>query len=495
MGLEIDREVFEDADYVAFDGRLKTSLGALREVLARPGFGEGPLSIGAEVELDLIDEHGRPFPKNAELLARIEDPRVTLEIDRFNMEVNTSPVALAGAPFSALGAELDEVLATIGRAAAPDRASVLPIGILPTLAASDLQSTALTDGRRYRAMAAGLRRLRHSPFPIRIQGTDQLQLDWHDVTLEGANTSLQIHLRIPPAQFASMHHATQIATAATLAVSCNSPLFFGRRLWEETRIALFRQAVDDRPFSELDGRRAARVSFGHGWVRSGAHELFAESVALHEPLLPVVGPEDPLACVRAGGVPSLAELRLHHGTVWRWNRAVYDGAAGGHLRIEMRALPSGPTVRDMMANAAFLVGLVLAIEPEVDGWIPGLTFGQARQNFYAAAQRGMAAELLWPPAAGERVEPINARELALQLLPVARRGLLAGGVTVADADRHLDVIAGRVASGQTGASWQRAVFDAAMASTDDAAEACRVVTCAYRDASAGGAPVHEWGMP
>jgi hypothetical protein len=491
VGLEIDRESFEDADYAAFDVRLRACLDALREVISRPQFGVGPLSLGAEVELDLIDEHGQPFPKNRELLARIADRRVTLELDRFNLEINASPVALAGSPWTAIGTELDDVLGVIGRAAAGDGARAITVGILPTLGEHELQRSALTDTHRYRALQAGVRRLRRSPFAIRIEGIDQLELDWDDVTLEGANTALQVHLRVPPAQFAIMHHATQIATAPVLAVSGNSPLFFGKRLWDETRIALFRQAVDDRQSD--DDWRPARVSFGHGWVRTGAHELFAESVALHEPLLPIVGPEDPVACVRAGGVPSLAELRLHHGTVWRWNRAVYDASGDGHLRIEMRALPSGPTVRDMMANAAFLVGLVLAIAPEVERWLPGFTFGHARRNFYAAARSGLAAELLWP-GAGDRVRPIGARELAERLLPLARRGLLDNGVSPDEIDRQLDVIAGRIAVGQTGAVWQRGVFADALRRTD-AAEACRVVTRAYRDASASGAPVHRWGAP
>ncbi|MBA3452279.1 MAG: glutamate--cysteine ligase, partial [Deltaproteobacteria bacterium] len=423
MGLEVDREHFEDEDYVAFDARLRACLEALRELMARPGFGVAPLSVGAEVELDLIDSSGDPFPRSRELLARIKDPRVTLEIDRFNLEINSTPVPLAGSPFTALGIEIDELLEKIAGVAAGDGAQPIAIGILPSLHAMHLQSSALiTDRMRYRAMGAGLRRLKQAPFQISIEGTDRLEIECEDVTVEGANTSLQLHLRVPPQDFAAMHHAAQIATAPVLAVAGNSPLLLGKRLWEETRIALFRQSVDDRPLGDVDDWRPARVSFGHGWVRTGAHELFAESVALYEPLLPIIGPEDPIACVRSGGVPTLAELRLHHGTIWRWNRAVYDAASDGHLRIELRTLPSGPTVTDMMANAAFLVGLVVAIAPEVETWLPGLTFGHARRNFYSAARHGLAAELLWSPAAGERVRAVSARELAERLLPVARAG-------------------------------------------------------------------------
>ncbi len=493
MGIEIDHDEFTDADYSACDVRLRACLKALEQLMTRPGFGEGPMSLGAEVELDLVDEYDRPSPKNQEVLSRIADPRVTLELDRFNLEINATPVALAGAPWSAMATDLGHALSLLERTAQGHAAHIVQIGILPTLSAADLAPAALSDCRRYRALSAGIRRLRHSPFPIWIEGTDCLELEWDDVTLEGAATSLQIHLRVPPPQFAAVYNAAQIATAPALAISGNSPLFLGKRLWEETRIALFRQSVDDRSFARPDDWRPSRVSFGHGWVRSGALELFAESVALHEPLLPIVGPEDPQACIKAGGVPSLIELRLQNSTVWRWNRPVYDAADGGHLRIEMRALPSGPTVRDMMANAAFLVGLTLALAPEIEHWLTQLTFGHARRNFYEAAHRGLAAELLWPTASS-RPRPIDARTVVEQSLTLARSGLVANGVRPHEADRHLDVIAQRVEVGQTGAVWQRRVFDDASRSLD-AIEACRTVTRAYRLASASEKPVHTWERP
>lgn len=491
MGIEIERDGFTDADYAVFDVRLRACLKALEQLAARPGFGDGPMSLGAEVELDLVDEFDRPCPKNKDVLSQINDPRVTLELDRFNLEINTTPVPFAGAPFSALATELRHALSVMDRAAQAHGAHVLPIGILPTFTAADFAPSALSEVRRYRALSAGIQRLRHSPFPIRIEGIDRLELDWNDVTLEGANTSLQIHLRVPPARFASVYNAAQIATAPALAIAGNSPLFLGKRLWEETRIALFRQSVDDRPLARPDDWRPSRVSFGHGWVRGGAVELFAESVALHEPLLPILGSEDPLACVQAGGVPSLAELRLQNGTVWRWNRAVYDPADGGHFRIEMRALPSGPTIRDMMANGAFLVGLTLAIAPDIEYWLHGLTFGHARRNFYEAARRGLAAELLWPTA-NSRLQPLDARAVVELALPLARRGLVANGMEADEADCHLDVIARRVETGQTGAVWQRQVFDDASRHGEDAA---RIVTRAYRLASASETPVHAWERP
>jgi len=287
MGLEIDRHHFDDEHYARFSERLQHNLAALAEVLARPGFGVGPGSIGAELELSLVGARGRPLPLNRAVLAETIDPRVTLELDRFNLEINTRPSPLAGRPFTALAGELDGALAEVRRAAALHGGKVATIGILPTLTAEALESSAMTELNRYRAFSAGLRRLRRGCFALRIKGDDELSLDADDMTFEGANTSFQVHLRVPPGSFAAAYNAAQIAVGPALAAAGNSPLLLGRRLWEETRITLFRQSVDDREGALLDDWRPARVSFGHGWAREGVFELFAESVAMHAPLLPV----------------------------------------------------------------------------------------------------------------------------------------------------------------------------------------------------------------
>lgn len=489
MGIEIDRSEFDEVDRDRFDARLTDCLAALRELLARPGFGEGPCSLGAEVELDLIDALGRPCPRNRAVLDATTDARVTHEVDRFNIEINATPVMLAGAPFSAMRDDLDDALAEARRAAAVVGARPVAIGILPTLREADLHG-ALSEGHRYRALSAGLRRQRDAPFAVHIEGLDTLDAEADDVAFEGANTSFQLHVRVPPRAFAEHHHAAQLATAPVLAIAGNSPLFLGRRLWDETRIALFRQSVDARAID--DDWRPARVSFGHGWVRQGAYELFAGSVALHEPLLPICGDEDPLATLARGQVPTLAELRLHHGTVWTWNRAVFDHRGGGHLRIELRALPAGPSVIDMIANAAFLAGLVLALAPDADALLTGLTFTQARHNFYEAARAGPDATLLWPERPGRRARPIGARELVRSLLPRAHEGLDRAGVAPDEIRRWLAVIEARSATGRTGARWQRAWFESLRHTS---ADPCAAVLERYLAQVERGIAVHEWPLP
>jgi gamma-glutamyl:cysteine ligase YbdK (ATP-grasp superfamily) len=486
VGLQIHREVFDERDYAAFSARLSESLVALRLLLARPGFGSGPASLGVELELNLIDERGRPRPVNRLVLESSNDPRLSLELDRFNLEINSRPVAARGEPFAALGHDLGEALAAAARAAARHGARVVAIGILPTLHPEDL---VLTDAPRYRALSAGIRRLRREPFRVSIEGADRLDVEADEPTLEGANTSCQVHLRVPPAAYARTYNAAQIATAVALAVSVNSPTFLGRQLWDETRIALFRQATDDRAAATEDDWRAARVSFGHGWVREGILDLFEETVAMHAPLLPVLGPEPPLALVSAGAVPSLDELSMHNGTVWRWNRPVYDSAGGGHLRIELRALPAGPTVLDMMANAAFLCGLTVGLAAEADMLVHRITFGQARRNFYQAARRGMDAELLWPSAEAPSPRPTTIDALLPRLLPVARRGLAELVVADSEVERLLEIVAARVRRRITGASWQRSMLRHLGGIS---AESCERMLDRYAALSAGGRPLHEW---
>jgi hypothetical protein len=495
MGLEIEREHFDESDYERFSERLRRSLAALDAALNRPGFGVGPQTIGAELELHLVDDSDRPAPVNRGVLAAALDDRVTLEIDRFNIELNMPPVALAGRPFTCMAKELSAALAVTRTAAREHHADIVMIGILPTLTADDLRSSALTNSRRYRALSEGVRRVRGEPVPIRIDGTDVLDVVTDDVTFEGANTSFQVHLRVDPADFARTYNAAQIATAFVLAISGNSPIFLGRRLWEETRVALFRQAVDDRCAIQTDDWRPSRVSFGHGWVRASPLELFAESVSLHAPLLPQCSErtddDDPEATVRSGGVPSLRELRLHHGTVWRWNRAVYDDASGGHFRIEMRTLPAGPTVPDMIANAAVALGLTLRLARDAEALVSRMTFGQARRSFYDAARYGFGAALLWPSTRAPSPRASSPVDLASVLLPLAREGLVDSGVEAGEADAWLGIIAARVERRTTGAVWQRAVWDelTERLPTDRAA---RAMLHRYRELSDAGSPVHTW---
>ncbi|HTS97353.1 MAG TPA: glutamate--cysteine ligase [Streptosporangiaceae bacterium] len=485
MGTGIDRDAFTDGDYARFRERLEGCLSVLAELLDQPGFGTGPATVGAELELFLVDRAGRPLPRNREIRAAVADPRITFELGQFNLEVNSSPVPLAGRPFTALGDEMTWLLDRTAEQAADHRGRVALIGILPTLRLGDLRAGMMTDVPRYHALNQGLQRIRRDPVHIRIAGADPLELASQDITFGGANTSFQVHLRVDPADFTRTYNAVQLATAPALAVAGNSPTFLGHRLWEETRIALFKQAIDDRTRLE-PRRRPGRATLGTGWLRGGALDLFAESVRLHRPLLPVLDEHAPPA-----GPPSLGELRLHQGTVWPWNRAIYDPASGGHLRIEMRALPAGPTVTDMLANAAFLIGLSLWLARQDQQWTYELPFERADHGFYRAAQHGLEAELSWPSRPGGRIRTVRAGDLVAELVPRARQGLLLAGLDCAETHNLLDVIAARAASGQTGSAWQRAALAAAGRALDRE-RALAVMLDQYLARSATGQPVHAW---
>jgi hypothetical protein len=500
VGTEIDKSEFTEEDFSRFRERLPDQLSALDRVLARPGFGVAPRTIGAELELFLVDGEGQPRPVAADVIERVQSPLVTPELARFEIELCTRPTPLAGRPFQALERQMVEARSLIDEAAHALGAGTVAVSILPTLRRGHLTARAITPTPRYHALTAGMRALRQAPFRVCIDGDDPLEVMSDDAAMEGANTAFQIHLLAAPAEFAGLFNAALIASAPALAAAGNSPTFLGHRLWEETRVAVFKQAGDVRPPGATeDWRPPARINFGTGWMRDGAAEQFRESVALHEPLLPVLSPDgdQAVAQAEAGTNPALAELRLHHGTVWYWNRAVYDPEGDGNLRIELRALPAGPTGADMLANAAFILGLALDLAPQLGELLPGFPFACAERNFYRAAQQGLAAELLWPVDPGAPPQPLLARDLLPSLIERAQRGLRAAGVDAGEVRARLDTFAARVESGVTGARWQRrCLADLELRRpAPDRPRALALMLQRYMAQAATGRPVHTWSPP
>ncbi|MCG2635430.1 MAG: hypothetical protein J4A00_11065 [Gammaproteobacteria bacterium] len=491
MGLFVDRDHFSEPERQLFSQRVRDNLSALRRLLNRPGFGHGAPSFGAELEMYIIDQAGSVAPINEQIIAACGDSQLQPELNRFNLEYNLSAVKAAGHPFQAIETEINQAMERLDQAASEHQARVVPIGILPTLREADLSAEAMTDIPRYRALSRELLALRDGPFQIEIDGLDPLSLTSDNVTPEGANTSFQVHWRINPERFASTFNAVQMLTPLALAIGANSPTLLGHRLWDETRIALFKQSIDYR--HPLDGswRLPSRIPFGFGWVRSGAFELFAETCALFPPLLPIVGTEESLAVVQEGGIPRLEELRLHHGTVWPWNRAIYDDADGGHLRIEMRALPAGPTPRDMIANAALLIGAAETLQHQMAHLLPALPYHYAEYNFYRAAKQGLAASLIWPRADQTTLEETPVKQLIQALLPMARDGLGALGVADDEINRVLAPIHDRLASGVTGARWQRRMFEHLLQSGDRPEARVRLLENYIRELQSG-RTVADW---
>ncbi|MBE9537655.1 MAG: glutamate--cysteine ligase [Proteobacteria bacterium] len=453
MGIDIDKVDFAPADFVAFGARLEQNLNALAEALATPGFGVGPASLGAELEMYIVDAAGNPLYVNEDILSDAKDPQLTLELNRYNLEFNLSPHALSDSPFVQTEREICNKLQSLKMVAARHGGRIVPIGILPTLTQADFGSHCITDRKRYHALVAQLIKRRGNEFQIDINGEDPLKLQMEDITLEGANTSFQVHYRVDPEHYADSFNAIQLMTPLAVAIGANSPTLFGHSLWHETRIPLFKQSIDTRHTDRYSCNEPARVNFGHGWVRRGAEELFTETVRLYPPLLPICSPPEP--GLDGLGAPSLAELRMHQSTVWLWNRPVYDQADGGHLRIEMRALPAGPSAIDMVANAAFLIGLSEGIRPRINDLLPALPFHMAEYNFYRAAQRGLGARLIWPQLDQSGCAERSVSAIIEELLPCAQQGLARLGISSEESGRYLSVIETRLQRQQTGAIWQQ----------------------------------------
>ena len=258
----------------------------------------------------------------------------------------------------------------------------------------------------------------------------------------------------------------------------------------ETRIALFEQATDTRS-DELKAQGVRpRAWFGERWI-SSIFDLFEENVRYYPPLLPICEDEDPVAVLEAGGVPRLGELRLHNGTVYRWNRPVYDVMDGRpHLRVENRVLPSGPTVVDLLANAAFYFGLIRALAEEDRPVWSQLTFSAAEENFHQAARQGIRAVLHWP-----RVGEVPATELVLRwLLPKAYEGLDRFGVDPDLRDRLLGVIEQRCLTGRNGAVWQVEMVQAAERRGLSRPAALREMLRLYLVHQRSNQPVHSWPL-
>jgi CBS domain-containing protein/gamma-glutamylcysteine synthetase len=471
-----------------FITQLLHDLQALELMITKGMIETGVRRIGAEQELFLVDHAWRPAPVAMEILAAIDDPHYTTELARFNLEINLDPLVFSADCLSRMEHELDALLAKVRAVTHQHDADIVLTGILPTLRKSDLTLTNMTPKPRYLALSEAMNQLRGGDYEFRLKGTDELIVKHESVMLEACCTSFQVHYQVGAEEFATLYNLAQAVTAPVLAAATNAPLLFGRRLWRETRIPLFQQAVDTRRASHHLRERSPRVSFGQQWVQRSVVELFQEDLARFRVLLGAALQEDSLAALQHGLVPSLQALRIHNGTVYRWNRACFGFSDGKpHLRIENRVLPSGPTVLDEVANAAFLVGL-LSGGPAVYGDISQkMTFHDAESNFLAAAQGGLDARFTWVEGRG-----IPARELICQeLLPLARAGLQSAGILLPDIERYLGVISERVTSGKTGSQWLlQSLSEMPGSETKDSL--LGALTAATVKRQGEGKPVHEW---
>lgn len=490
VGLTITKSEFTDEEFEHFAAKVRTDLTAFARLLDRPGFGEGESSIGAEVEFYIVNPDLRVQSINTDIAASVQDPQLTVELNRFNLEYNLSPQVFKGSPFARTEQELLSAIQRINQHAAPLNGELVPIGILPTLRQSDTGTEAMTDEPRYHALSSALIKQRGEPFSIHIGGNDVVDLEADDVTMEGANTSFQLHWQVSAHRFADYFNAVQLVTPIVLALASNSPSLFGHHLWDETRIALFKQSIDSRSPHLKTWRHPPRVYYGNGWARS-AWELFAASASLYPPIIPLMSDEDPMAVLDRGEVPELAEMRLHQGTTWPWNRAIYDPTGDGHLRIEIRSMPAGPTAVDMCANGLFVIGAALAVLDDIPHLTSILPFHYTEHNFYRAAKYGIGAEIIWPHKDQVQLQDMPLLAVARDLLPRAREALKRTDVDESEIHRLLGIIEGRIETTMTGARWQRHITEH-LFQTLSPDEAFRSMLSLYMANQKTNTPVHEW---
>ncbi len=489
MGEEVAGRTFSGEDRARYRDKVHRCLDVLAQMLAEERFDSDRPLTGMEVELNLVDADGNPALRNTEVLASIDSPAFVQELGRFNLEINIEPQSLVGDGARRYEDQVRDQLNQADARAHQRGAGMVMIGILPTLRPEHMTSESISSNSRYALLDEQLLLARGENLHIDIRGGPQsLEVYADSIAPEAACTSVQFHLQVSPEEFATSWNAAQCLAAAQVALGANSPYFLGRELWRETRIALFTQATDTRPVEMKAQGVRPRVWFGERWITS-VFDLFEENLTYFPALLPVLDDEDPVAELAAGRTPSLRELRLHNGTVWRWNRPVYDVVDDRpHLRVENRVLPAGPTVVDTMANGAFYFGALRQLaEADRTVW-SRMSFGAAEENFTRAAISGMRANTYWP---GMGEVPIG--ELVLRrLLPHAHEGLIAWGVDDDIRERLLGIIEGRCTSGRNGARWQVDTVATFEAGGMSRWEALRRMTQEYVERMHTNEPVHTW---
>jgi len=474
LGQEIERSHFRKQDFTDFGELLRQETALLKECFETQQFADQPLMGGFELEMWLIDQACQPLPENEKFLELLNNDMVFAELARFNIELNNTPEALSNNALRKMHKEVQRIWDQCAKTARKINGNILAIGILPTLKEPHLNLDNMSSMKRYRALNEQVRRMREGhPLELDINGREALKTYHENVMMESAATSFQLHLQVPQALAAQMFNTAIIISAPMVAISANSPYLFGHDLWDETRIPVFEQAVS---VCMTDVCPDARVGFGNGYAKHSLMECFTENLERYPVLLPESMDDAP---------ERFSHLRLHNGTIWRWNRPLvgFDEQGRPHLRIEHRVMASGPSLIDTVANAAFFYGLVQSLTRQSPAPETVIHFSQARRNFYLAAQKGLDARIRWT-----RGNEVCIHDLLLEeLLPMAHKGLEQLGIANGDIKKYLGVIEGRLRKKQNGANWQRAFVK-------KNGKDMKTLTAAYLENQQSKQPVHEWKL-
>jgi CBS domain-containing protein/gamma-glutamylcysteine synthetase len=451
---------------------------------------EDKIRVGSEQELCLIDKFFRPAPIADEILEEISDEKFTNELAKFNLEINLLPLEFEGNCLSEMEKRLLAHLKTLEKLLRNYDAHYILTGICPTIRSSDVTLDFMTPRERYFALNDAIMAQRGGPSSFCLQGLDELITSSESVMFESCNTSFQVHYQLGSKDFVDMYNWAQAISAPVLSACTNSPIFLGKRLWRESRIALFQQSVDTRNNPVEMREKMPRVYFGDRWVKENIMEIFKEDVASHRPLVCLDHYEDSLEILNRGEIPKLWALQLHNGTIYKWNRVCYGISEGRpHLRIENRYLPSGPTVKDQISNATFWLGLMNGMPEDYRGKWEGLDFDVIKGNFMNAAKTGLASRINWLD--GKRY--ISEDLISQELIPIAREGLKKSNLDQGDIDIYLGIIEERVNTGKTGSQWILDSFSS-MKKAGSLDATMIALTAGMVSRQKSNEPIHEWKL-
>jgi len=485
--IQVPKNKREEQDFVK---RILFDTKVMERMLEEQLFETSPIRIGAEQEFNIVDSHYRPVGLNLEMLKELNDDQFTTELARFNMEANVPPVEFKKDCLSQMHKKILSLLRRAQKVARKFDSDIILTGILPTVRKFDMTLKNLTPYERYKALISGLVKMRGTSVDLNINGIDELITKHDTPLLEACNTGFQVHLQTTPDEFAEKYNIAQAICGPAMAVATYSPLLFGKRLWHETRIALFQQSVDTRLSDHHMRNRSPRVMFGNKWVKKSITEMYKEDIMRFRVLLRSNSKEKSLELLNKGKMPMLSALQLHNSTVYRWNRGCYGVAKNKpHLRIENRVLPAGPTVLDEMANAALWLGLLNGGADHYGDISSKLDFDDAKTNFFNACRNGLNVDMAWLKG-----KKISAKELLKkELIPIARDGLKKAKVSKKDIDKYLGVIKNRIAKDQTGSKWMLRSYNKLVKESSKGEAILGLTACILKNQTKD-KPVHEWEL-
>jgi len=490
MGLHTVSIISNSKEKERFVKFLLNDIKALEYMIEKDMIEKGIRRIGVEQELCLVDATWRPTPIIIDILPIINDKRFTTELAKFNLEINLEPIEFKHDCLSILKTNLVKCISKAEKVLNKKNAKVILTGILPTIRNKDLNISNMTPLERYYALAKSLSKLRGGMFEFHISGTDELITSHDTVMFESCNTSYQLHYQVSSEEFVDLYNWAQVISGPVLASSTNSPLLLGKRLWRETRIALFQQSIDIRQSKDHLRERSPRVSFGNRWIYDSIVDAFKEDIVRFETLLTNDEKTNSMKMLEEGEIPPLDALLVHNSTIYKWNRpcyGIYNGKP--HFRIENRYLASGPTIPDQVANSAFWYGLMAGMPDKYKNIPAKYEFDDAKTNFLKAARDGLDNKFLWFNG-----KKYSAQDLILNvLLPISRNGLVKYNINETDITNNLGIIEERVKSGRTGSQWMIESYTN-IRKTGTRDQALVATTAAIYNRQQEMKPIHKWSL-